>query len=110
MKRYLVLVHFASKFSRESDSVARMQSIMEAVRRSLDDCETAMTSEFGVAVCGLSARSATDLWTALQLPVFRQDNLSVIELGAAIATTHPGLAAWQARTAWLARTDSDRPM
>lgn len=109
MNRYLVLLHFASKIARNEDPDARLVPINEAMRRELQDCECTLSSEVALAFCGVSAKSADELLGSLRIRVLRQDNLSIIELGTEIVTTHPGLAAWQARTAWIPRKGSDRP-
>ena len=109
MNRYLVLIHFASRWSREKDPAARGAQVLAAIRGVLDDCETVLTEDHAIGVCGLSRKSAREVWAALQLPVFRQDNLSVISLGRDISTIHPGFADWDARTRWLSKSDADPP-
>ncbi len=108
MHRYLVLIHFASKWTR--DDIATIgPKVIAAVRGALDDSETVLTTPQAIGVCGVSSKSARELWTALQLPLFRQDNVSVVTLGEDVVTTHPGFSEWDSRTRWLSRMAPGRP-
>lgn len=101
MNRYLVLIHFASKAARTADEAQLMIRVRDAVRSGLQECEAVLTSPAALAFCGLSALSPEELWSAMRVPLASQDNLSIIELGREIVTTHPGLTSWQARTRWM---------
>jgi hypothetical protein len=109
MNRYLVLIQFAAKLSRKPDAPGQVRRIREIIAQELEHAESVMSSETALAFCGLSPRSASALWKALKLPIEPDDTLSVLEICANIATTHPGLSLWQVQTRWLAQTGTEQP-
>lgn len=103
MKRYLVLVHLAAAFPK-TELVQRATAMHSALKRLLDDMETVLTAEKAFAFACFSDKTAQELWKSItSAAIFgRQDNISVVEVGLDIFTTHPGLAAWQSKTVALA--------
>ncbi len=103
MKRYLVLVHLAAAFPK-TEFVARATAMHGAMKSLLDNMETVLTAEKAFAFACVSDKSATDLWKAIiGAAVFgNQDNISVVEVGFDISTTHKGLMAWNRETDMIA--------
>jgi uncharacterized protein (DUF1684 family) len=110
LKRYLVLIHFASRISRNPEVASQVRAIRDIVRRELGDAEAILNAETALAFCGMSALDAHGLWKALRLPIAGEDTLSVIEISANIASSHPGLSSWQVQTRWLAGADAVPPV
>lgn len=103
MKRYLVLVHMAAAFPK-TELVTRATAMHRAMKSLLDDMETVLTADKAFAFTCVSSKTSKELWTAIvAAAVFgRQDNISVLELGYDISTTHPGLSGWNQTTGFLA--------
>jgi hypothetical protein len=104
MKRYLVLIHLAAKFEK-LELVERSTALLQAMKFNLDDMAPVLTAEKGFAFVGTSNEAdASALWKKIVVStkLARQDNISVIELGRDIVTTHPGLSQWQSETRFLA--------
>lgn len=88
-KKYLVLVHWASKGSRNNlEHVAR--HLNDALKMNLSGTVTVLTSIAAVAVMGMSSKTAAQLFSEIAPCLYTGDNLSVMELGDDIATSHPG--------------------
>lgn len=103
MKRYLVLVHLAAAFPK-AELTTRAAAMHAALKSTLDTMETVLTADRGFAFACLSAKPAAELWKSIvaQGTFARQDNISVVELGFDICTTHPGLASWHQQTGLFA--------
>jgi hypothetical protein len=110
LKRYLVLIHFASKISRNPEAASQVRAIRDMVRRELRDAEAILNAETALAFCGMSALDAHGLWKALRLLIAREDTLSVIEISTNIASSQPALSSWQVQTRWLAGADAEPPV
>ncbi len=109
MARYLVLLHLASPSSRDKATApARFKLIHETVNASLQECEAVLTSPAALGFAGVSGKTAREVWQGLNALLAPQDNLSVIELGRDIATTHPGLQKWDSNTIFLTKTDKSQ--
>lgn len=109
MNRYLVLIHLASKPSREKGMSELGPTLISAIRGALDDCETILTAPQALGVCGLSAKPPREIWDSLRVLLRAEDNISVVAVGADVVTSHPGFADWDGRTRWMTRRDSGRP-
>jgi hypothetical protein len=92
--KYLVLVHFAARLTRENLSQVA-GGLATTIRRNLENCEAVLTSDAMVAMIGLSLAKPEDIFRSIAGDLRRGDNLSVLEVGAEVITSHPGLAAWQ---------------
>jgi|GEM_PF-2197801 len=103
MKRYLVLVHLATAFPK-TEFAARATAMHKAMTSLLDNMETVLTAEKAFAFACVSEKSSKELWAAIvAAAVFgRQDNISVLEIGYDISTTHAGLSGWNQSTGFLA--------
>ncbi len=103
MKRVIVLVHFASKLSREQMGATGLR-VAQALRARLGHFAGVFTSDIAMGAVGTTDSSCSDLMQALlkdmQLP--RGDNISVMELGMSVVTTHSGLSQWQGQTDFVA--------
>ncbi|WP_167735679.1 MULTISPECIES: hypothetical protein [unclassified Herbaspirillum] len=94
--KYLVLVHLASKITR-NDLPAIATAVLQAIKSNLDDVEAVLTSEAAIAMTGLSSAGSDSIFRAIGSALRSGDNLSVLELGDDIVTSHPGLATWRNR-------------
>lgn len=102
-ERYLVLVHFASRLTRDNlTSIATC--VVKAVRENLENTEAVMTSDTAVAMIGNSAADPKSLFREIGTCMRSGDNLSILSIGDNVITSHPGLANW--RNAKTAKHDS----
>lgn len=103
MKRYLILIHLAAK-TEEVPLPKRVLSLHTAMSTLLDDMETVLTSDKGFAFVCTSPKTAADLWKAVvaSFKNWPQDNITVLELGFDITSTHRGVQQWNSKTAMLA--------
>jgi hypothetical protein len=110
-KKYLVMVHIASRLNRSNLAVAAQQ-IAGAIQSNLFGCEAVMTSEICICVVGSADADAGGLFAAIAPGLRSGDNLSVIEMGEAVMTSHPGLAQWlKASPRLVSRINpGDRPL
>jgi len=92
--KYLVLVHLASKITR-NDLHAIATTVLQAIKSNLDDVEAVLTSEAAIAMTGMSGNGSDSIFRGIRSALRSGDNLSVLELGDDIATSHPGLGAWR---------------
>ena len=93
---YLVLVKFAAVLSR--DNLATVApAVRAAVSQSLSSTEAIFTSIAAVAFVGKSTAQADSLFRLIGPGLHPGDELSVIELGREIATSHRGLHNWAER-------------
>jgi hypothetical protein len=92
--RYLVLVHFAARLTRENISQVA-GNVAASIRLNLGNTEAVITSDAMVGIAGTSANEPADIFREIAKDLRRGDNLSVIELGTRITTSHPGLHSWQ---------------
>lgn len=103
MKRYLVLVHLAAKFEKV-DLAIRATALLRAMQQNLDNMETVLTAEKAFVFAGISSKSAKEIWTAIGTAAVtgRQDNITVLEVGSDICTTHHGFQKWNLDSGFLA--------
>jgi len=94
--KYLVLVHLASKITR-NDLPAIASAVLQAIKSNLDDVEAVLTSEAAIAMTGLSGSDRDSIFRNIAAGLRSGDNLSVMELTGSITTSHPGLHAWMGR-------------
>jgi hypothetical protein len=111
MKRVLILIHFASKLTRDNMAATGLK-VVPAVRASVDNFEAVFSSEIAFGFVGVTSKSCDTLLKELvrAIGLKNGDNISVVEAAEVIVSTHPGLAQWQTATQMvsvLAR--SDRP-
>lgn len=96
IQNYIVLIHFAAKLSRQHlAAVAKVTN--EAVRRVLSDSEAVFVSDTAVAFVGGSQSGVSALFKDIASDLRAGDHLSVIAVGEALMTSHPGLMAWHVR-------------
>lgn len=91
--RYLVLIHLAAKASRENLPCVASQ-LGDSIRNNLSNSEAICTTPVSLAFVGLSPASADSLFRSIAAALRPGDNLSVMELGKAITTSHPGVRRW----------------
>lgn len=103
MKRYLVLVHLAAKIEK-ADLATRATALLRALQQNLDNMETVLTAEKAFAFAGTSHKTANELWTLIgkAAALARQDNITVLEVGSDICTTHLGFQKWNLDSGMLA--------
>ncbi|WP_443113332.1 hypothetical protein [Herbaspirillum seropedicae] len=94
--RYLVLINFAAKLSRQHLSAVSAVT-NSTVRSALGDCEAIFVSEMAVAFVGLSGEEPGHLFKLMAARLREGDHLSVIALGNELMTSHPGLMGWYVR-------------
>ena len=102
MKRFLVLIHLAGK---TADSPAqRMAKLHSTLTSMLDDAECAFTSDKGFAMACTSPKTDEALWKSLveACKLVTQDNITVMELGLSITSSHRGVRQWASKTMMLA--------
>lgn len=103
MNRYLVLIHLAAKTDTATPA-QRAISLHSAMNALLDEMETVLTSDKGFAFACVSPKSSADLWKSVTgaFKHWPQDNITVLEVGSDITSTHRGVQNWQAKTGVLA--------
>lgn len=111
MKRVLILIHFASKLNRQTmaPTGARLAPLVMA---QLQDSAGVFTSDIALGVTGITHQPSDALLRSLvaSLGLTTGDNISVLELGPVIISTHPGLTSWANRTQMVSvRAESGAP-
>ncbi|MDR6583792.1 hypothetical protein [Herbaspirillum frisingense] len=93
---YIVLIHFAAKLSRQH-LAAVAQVTNASIRKALSESEAVFVSDTAVAFVGSSQSSVSALFKLIAADLRVGDHLSVIAVGEALMTSHPGLMAWHVR-------------
>lgn len=103
MKRVLILIHFASKLTRENMGPMGIKAA-SCVKAQLDDFAGVFSSDIAFGFVGVTTADTSDLIKALikDIGLKTGDNISVMELTENIISTHPGLMEWQAATSFVA--------
>jgi hypothetical protein len=94
--KYLVLVHLASKITR-NDLPVIATAVLQAIKANLDDVEAVLTSEAAIAMTGRASAGSELIFRNITGRLRPGDNVSVMELTGRITTSHPGLHAWMGR-------------
>jgi hypothetical protein len=104
VKRFMAVVHLRSPWSRPGikptdqppqEDAARFAT---RVRSCYPEAEAILSIEHGCIFC-LTDSSAKEVWKKLAPGLFRTDNLSILEIGSDVCSSHPGLQQWD----WLTR-------
>jgi hypothetical protein len=99
MKRVLVLINLAAKRSPE-ELAATARSVLSAMQTNLDQMETIFTSTVAFGFVGVTSKDFSELHKTLNKGTNLRsgDNISVMELGILVISTHPGLHSWNGAT------------
>lgn len=103
MKRVLVLIHFASKLTRENLGPMGLKAASCAKAR-LENFAGVFSSDIAFGFAGVTTMDTGDLLKALwkDIGLKTGDNISVLELTENIISTHQGLMEWQMATSFVA--------
>ena len=103
MKRVLVLIHFASKLTRDNMAAAGLKAAT-CTKARLDNFAGVFSSDIAFGFAGVTAMDTSDLLKALwkDIGLNTGDNISVLELTENIISTHQGLMEWQSATGFVA--------
>lgn len=103
MKRVLVLIHFASKLSRENMATVGVR-VAPIVRDNLGNFAGVFSSDIAFGCVGTTDKGIDELVKTLiqALSLKSGDNVSVLELGMSIISTHRSLMEWQGQTDFVA--------
>ena len=99
MKRVLILIHFASKLTR--DNLAIMgKKVAPCVMANLDEGAGIFSSDIAFGFTGITSKDLSELHKTLVKGIGLKvgDNLSILELAECIISTHPGLMQWNNST------------
>ncbi len=103
MKRVLILIHLASAESRNK-LTTMAPKITATAQDLLGDCTTAFTSQVALGFAGTTELAIAKVFERFvqRCGLMSQDNVSVVEIGADITSSHPGLSTYQTKTWFVA--------
>lgn len=81
-----------------------MVKLHSTLTNMLDDAECAFTSDKGFAMACTSNKTAAALWQSLgeACKLVAQDNITVMELGLNVISSHRGVREWASKTMMIA--------